>query len=197
MHGLTLVAGLVTRHRHVDVLWRHRSRPSSRHLEIDVVDVLDVLRGAQRHLAVRGDQHRVAVEDEFVLPTDGVDVQDRGAGLGGPATQQRQPDVVLVPLVRRTVDVEDEPDPDPSGDRERTAVLPQVLADGQRDIDAAMSDDHELGARDEVAPLVEHPVVGQVMLEVAGHHLAAVQERSRIARAGRLIDVADENRNLT
>ena len=149
-------------------------------LDVDQEGVLDVLRRAQQHVAVGRDHHRVAVEDEFVLPADRVHVQDRRVRLGGAPAQQRQAHVVLVPLVRRPVDVHDEADTDPSGDRERAAVLPQVLADRQRDVDAAVPDDHEPVAGDEVAPLVEHAVVGQVVLEVARDDLAAVQERGAL-----------------
>ena len=84
-----------------------------------------------------------------------------------PAGDQRQPDVVLVQLVRRAVDVDDEPDAGPRGRGERAAGLPDVLADGQRDVDAADADDGQRVAGHEVAVLVEDAVVGQVVLEVA------------------------------
>ena len=106
-----------------------------------------------------------------------------GARLGRPAGHQRQPDVVLVQLVRRAVDVHHQADPGPRGHRERAARLPDVLADGQRDVDAADPDHLQRVARHEVAVLVEDAVVGQVVLEVRGHHPAAVQDRQRVARA--------------
>jgi hypothetical protein len=37
------------------------------------------------------------------------------------------------------------------------------------------------GAGDEVAAFVEHPVIGQVVLELPGHYLAAVHDYDRVA----------------
>ena len=88
-------------------------------------------------VAVRGHDHRVAVEDQLVLAADHVDVRDGGARLGGPAAHQRQPHVVLVQLVRRAVDVDHQADAGLPGHRERAAGLPQVLADGQRHVHPA------------------------------------------------------------
>jgi hypothetical protein len=79
-----------------------------------------------------GHDHRVAVEDQLVLAADQIHVRDGGARLRRPALDQRQAYVVLVQLVRRRVDVDDEPDAGLAGGLERTAGLPEVLADGER-----------------------------------------------------------------
>ena len=80
--------------------------------QVQVVDqqLLGELAGPGEQLAAGGHDHRVAVEDQLVLAADQVHVGDRGARLGRPALDQRQPYVVLVQLVRRGVDVDDEAD---------------------------------------------------------------------------------------
>ena len=88
------------------------------------------------------------------------------------------------------------PTPAGAGHRERPALLPQVLADRQCDVDAVVPDDGQRGAGDEVAALVEDAVVRQVVLEVAGHDLAVVQKRRRVARRAVVVDVADDHRDL-
>ena len=168
----------------------------ARHLDVADDQQLLVLRCPGQHGPVRRDDQRVAVVDQLVLGADHVDVRDRRAGLGRPPRRQRQPHVVLVPLVRRAVDAADQPDLGPGGDRERAAVLPEVLADGQGDVDAADPGDHEPVAGHEVARLVEDAVVGQVVLEVGGRDLAAVQHGAGVARAAGGVDVADDHREL-
>ena len=150
--------------------------------EVDGQQVLDELRCAGEQLAVGGDDQRVAVEDQLVLPADLVAVEDRRLRLGGPPADQRQPQVVLGPLVRRGVGGADEVDAHLPGDAARTALDPEVLADGQRDVDAVQPDDRQLGARHEVPGLVEDAVVGQVPLVVAGDDLAAVEQGGGVAR---------------
>jgi hypothetical protein len=91
-----------------------------RGVDVQNGQVLDELRGAGEQRAVGGDHHRVAVEDQLVLAADHVDVGDGRARLGGPPAHQRQPHVVLVQLVRRAVDVDDQADTGAPGDRERS-----------------------------------------------------------------------------
>ena len=109
-----------------------RSRSSDEQL-------LGELRGPGEQLAVGGHDDRVAVEDQLVLAADHVDVgQGRARPRRARRAHQRQPDVVLVQLVRRAVDDRrTSPTPACRGRRDRAAVLPEVLADGQRDVDAA------------------------------------------------------------
>ena len=84
----------------------------------------------------RVDDDRVAVEDQLVLAADHRQVREGAAGLLGALADQFQPDVVLVALVRRGVDREQQPGPGGAGGRHPAAVLPQVLADRQRHVDA-------------------------------------------------------------
>ncbi len=152
----------------------------------------------------RVDDERVAVEHELVLAADHVDVGERAAGLARASGAQREPDVVLVALVRRAVDDDEQTGAGGAHLRDRSAVLPEVLADGEGDVDAV--DAHDRGARagDEVAVLVEDAVVGQVVLGVAGDDASAVEDGGgvlrRAARAaeavvgvGDAVEVADHH----
>ncbi|MGX1121004.1 hypothetical protein RKD37_006367 [Streptomyces ambofaciens] len=106
-------------------------------------------------------------------------------GLLGPLAHQRQPGVVLVPLVRGGVDGEQQSGVRRAGGGHPAAVLPQVLADGQRHVHAAHPHDGQGVAGHEVAELVEDAVVRQVVLGEAQRHLAAVQHGSRVLRGAR------------
>ena len=59
-----------------------------------------------------------------------------------------------------------------SNARDRTTVLPQVLADGECDVDATDAHDAGLCPWHEVAEFVEHTVVRQVMFVVRRFDLA-------------------------
>jgi len=63
-------------------------------------------------------------------------------------------------------------------------VEPGVFADQQAEAAAAGGEHHRalacIPARDEIAPLVKHLVVGQLALAVGGHHLATGQHRRGI-----------------
>src|SRR5690606_7921804 len=129
----------------------------------------------------------VAVEDELVLAADEVDVGEGAAGLTGAAGAQVQADVVLVALVRGGVQGEQQPGPGGAGDADGPAVLPEVLADDGGDVDAVDADDGEPVAAHEDAVLVEHAVVGEVVLGRPHQHLAAVPPRRPVERCpGRL-----------
>jgi hypothetical protein len=62
----------------------------------------------------------------------------------------------------------------------RGARLPDVLADGEAQGDAIQLEHARLGARLEVALLVEHAVVGQEHLAVDGRHLAVHEHRRAV-----------------
>ena len=114
-----------------------------RQVQVDEEQLLVELCSSCEHLAVRCNNDRVAVEDELVLAAGHVDVGERRARLRRAATGQLATDVVFVPFVRRPVDVGDEPDSGGAADRDRPAVLPQVLADRHCDVDAVQPDDAE------------------------------------------------------
>ena len=65
---------------------------------------------------------------------------------------------------------------------------PWLGAAPRGDVDAEMPHDGQRVAGREVAPLVEDPVVRQVVLVVAGHHLAAQQEGRGVAGTSVVVD---------
>jgi hypothetical protein len=71
-----------------------------------IEEVLDELRGSGEQGAVGVDHERAAVEDELVLPADLVDVDDRGVGVLGAGGDHPLAAGVLLPVVRRAVDVD-------------------------------------------------------------------------------------------
>ncbi len=75
-----------------------------RQVEVDDEEVLVELRRPGEDPAVRGDDDRVAVEDQIVLPADHVHVRERAAGLRGPAGDELAAHVVLVALVGGAVE---------------------------------------------------------------------------------------------
>ena len=160
-----------------------------RQVQVENDAALGELRGPGDHLAVRVDDDRVAVEDQLVLAADHRQVGGGAAGLLGPLADQVQPGVVLVPLVRRGVDREQQPGPGGAGGRHAAAVLPEVLADRERHIDTVDPHDGHRVARHEVPELVEDAVVGQVVLgEASGRPGRGAAPRRRSAaprRAGR------------
>jgi hypothetical protein len=58
--------------------------------------------------------------------------------------------------------------------------LPKVFTDGKGNIDSADTQHVEFVARLEIAELVEHTVVGQVMLRVGTDHPTLVQDRGDV-----------------
>ncbi len=147
------------------------------------VDHEEVLIEAERpacHRAVRRHDERPAVEHELVLPADGVHVDQPCTRLGDASAQHVFPFVRLAPVVRRTVDVDDRRDPSVPGPG--GAGQPGVLADGEPDLVAAHRDQGRRVPRLEVALLIEHAVVRQLALAVAGVHGAAAQERGGVVQ---------------
>ncbi len=80
-------------------------------VEVGDDEGLAELRPAREDRPVLADDEGVAVEDEFVLPADGVDVGDGAPGLRGAARDEFEADVVLVALVGGAVDDGEQPAP--------------------------------------------------------------------------------------
>ncbi len=157
-------------------------RASTRQVEVDHEQGLVELGRPGQHLPGRGDHDRVAVEDQVVLPADHVHVGQGAAGLRGPAGDQLAADVVLLAFVGRAVEHQQQFGPRRAGQRDRAALLPQVLADGDRDVDATHPHHSQVAPGHEDPELVEDAVVGQVVLGIAGHHLTAHQHRGAVLR---------------
>ncbi len=84
---------------------------------------------------VGGDDHRVAVEDQLVLAADHVRVREGSARLRGAPLAQQQAAVVLALLLGRGVGHHQQARARLPGHRDRPAVLPQVLAHRDGDVD--------------------------------------------------------------
>ena len=128
--------------------------------------ILDELQGAFHDRPVLASDHRVTVEDQFILATHEVDIGKRAACLLGPPSDQVAAYVILVPLVRAGVDHCQQARTSLGSRGHWPAVLPKVFTDGKGNIDSADTHHVEFVARLEIAELVEHPVVGQVMFRV-------------------------------
>ena len=149
-------------------------------------------RRAARHRAVGRDDQRASVEDKLVLATHRVDVDDPGARLGGPRTQDVGAFLELAAVERRRVQVRDDRCADVAV--ERRAGLPGVLADRQAEAGAGDLDGHAAGAGHERPALVEHPVVRQLALRVASRDRAAAQHRGGVVHAcGGAVDEPDDH----
>ena len=160
---------------------RQWSVVGGRQVEVDHEHLLGELCAAGQLLAVGRHHQRVAVEDQLVLAADQVDPRERAAGLRGPALAQLEAGVALLPLVGRTVDDEQQPGTRRGGGGGRS-VAPDVLADRERHVDASDAHDVDGVTRDEVADLVAHAVVPQVVLGLADRDATAVQHRDGVLR---------------
>ena len=148
------------------------------------------LRRPGQDLAVLVDREAVAVEDELVLAAHGVHEDD-----GGEVVHRALDEHPLAPGAHAA----------PIGDADRFTItwapasasviagragLPDVLADAEPDRDAVQLDDRRLGARLEVALLVEDAVVRQVHLAVGGHHVAVGEHRGGVVDVLGLLRIA-------
>jgi hypothetical protein len=138
------------------------------------------LRRAGDRLAVGGDDDALAVEDQLVLAAHGVAEGERDPVGAGSLGQHRLPGGCLAAGVGRARRVDDQP-------RTRGGLVglgrardPDVLADRQADRDARDIDHQRLGARLEVAALVEDGVVREMALAVDGRDPAAGADRERV-----------------
>ena len=74
-----------------------------------------------------------------------------------------------------------------------TAVLPQVFANGERDIYATHSHNTWLRSGHEIAKLIEDAIVGQVHLVVHGSNAPILQYGCRVINIGLPVDEADDD----
>ena len=152
--GRSTLVRLHRRGAQIDPLHRHRRAVAHRDRadaivggrgqpEIDDDESLVEAGRAHQRLAGRGDDERVAVEDQFVLAADHVDVGERGVRLARALLCQPHAHVALAPLVRRPVDVDDEADVGHARGGERPLVVPEVFAHRHGDVDAEMANDRQ------------------------------------------------------
>ncbi len=163
-------------HRRIRAVPAARSARPGRHRQ-----VFGEHRQAHAHHALRIDGEGPAVEHQFVLAADLVDVDQRQAGFAGALARHLQPLGLRGAAERRTVGHQN--DLGPLGlQLGARAAPPDILADRHADLHAAEIEQARLRARREDTLFVEHAIVGQVQLERNAAHLAAVDQGDRVAR---------------
>ena len=172
---------------------RQRSRHPGDHVEARQQQLGLELRRARGHPAGGVEHERASVEHQFVLATDQVDVGHRQRRLGLAGAQRRLALALLAGVERRGVEVDQQPRTG-RGARGGDARVPGVLADAQADRNPADLDHARRIAGTEVALLVEHRVVGQLVLAVGGDHASAAQQRRGVVEGtGVRLGVADHH----
>jgi len=132
-------------------------------------------------LALAVEHFGAAVEDQLVLAAYLVEVDERQAGLIAAFRHQLAADPGFFLIIRRGIDGEQQLGPRRLGGQRRTR-LPEIFADEQTQLMATERHHTGIGRRSEVALLVEHPVVGQVLFEITCPQLTALVERRRIVK---------------
>ena len=166
-----------------------RGRPGRRGRQVEVEDhaALRELRGTRDDLAAPVDDDRVAVEDQLVLAAD--HRRDTRWCSPPPGARLRTRSSRVSSFSRsygEALMTSSSPAPGGPGGRHPAALLPEVLADRERDVDAVDTDDGHRVTRHEVAELVEDAVVGQMVLGEVQRDRAAVQYGAGVLRsAGR------------
>ena len=157
-------------------------------VEIEESQMLHEHRGTFQQRAVAVDNEAAAVEHQVILTADLVHVDHRGADLGRTPDREVVTRMGLALLVRRAVHRHQHVDMLVGEPGDRPAVLPDVLADRHADAHAVDVEHDGAVAGREDAELVEHAVVRQEMLVVAGPDHAVVQHDHAVARfVGRVV----------
>jgi len=107
-----------------------------REVEVDDQQRLLELRRSSKHPAGGINHDGVTVEDELILSAEHVDVSQRAPSLPRPPGTQLKTHIILVSLIGRSVDHNQQACSGIPNAGYRSTVLPEVLADRQRDIDA-------------------------------------------------------------
>ena len=160
------------------------------------VDCKQTLREGRRTLYdfTRGVHHKgPAVEDQFVLAAEQIDVDDRKPCGAHTIPHHAFASLLKAERIRRTIDDYDELRACLlRGDR--GIGLPDVFADQDGDTNAVQLHDAGFAPVFEVALLVEHAVVRQFLLAIVGERLAIADQRRRVVdvRAG-VLGVADHD----
>ena len=156
--------------------------PRDRNGRLDVDDEQRLLEAGRtgEHLAVVVQDHGMAVEDELVLASHGVDERDEGDVVARASGEHLLALALLSEVERRRRQVGDQLRTRERHLRRRRARLPDVLTDGRADENVPVLEQEEVVAGREVAVLVEDAVVGQEALAVDGLDLAGRADRTGV-----------------
>ncbi|MNF62977.1 hypothetical protein D3C84_446640 [compost metagenome] len=130
-------------------------------------------------LALAAEHLGAAVEDQLVLAADLIEVNEWQTRLIAALRHQLIADPGLLPVIGGGVDTQQQLGAGRLG-RQGRARLPQIFTDEQPQFVLSESHDAGFSACGEVALLVKHPVVGQILLEVTRHQLAPLIEGGRV-----------------
>ena len=139
----------------------------------------------RRDRQVSIERERGAVEHQFVLPADLVEIDQRQAALGDARYRDRQPEIVLVARIGRAVRHHQNFRAGLGQALDDVFVFfglfePDVLADGDADANALDGQRARRRSAREQALFVEHTVVRQVRLEAQLGDAAVVEQRAGI-----------------
>ena len=155
---------------------RYGARNRRGAVEFDQLERLLEERRLPHHVALRIEHAGSAIEHELVLPADQVYVHHRQARRADPFAKNLVARRLFPLVIRRGVDRQDHLGPGRLGHRRRLGP-PYVLADREAETHALDLEDAGLVPRGEVALLVEHFVVRQVVLARDGHDAAVADHR--------------------
>jgi hypothetical protein len=143
-------------------------------------------------VALLVEDERVAVEDQLVLPSDGVAESDEARVVAGAGGEHLPALAIPADVERRSGDVGQQLRPGQRQVGGGRARLPHVLADGRPDQRAAELEEQAVARGREVAVFVEDPVVRQEPLAVDGLHLAAGADGAGVVEVAVEVGEVDE-----
>ena len=157
-------------------------------------------RQLRRHREIGVQRKRRAVEHQFVLPADLIEINQRQPAFGDPRNHDRQPQIAFFSRVRRAIRHHQNFSAGLCETFDDVFVIrrflqPDVLADRYAHPDAAHGHRAGGGAAREQALFVEHAVVRKVCLETNGCDAPAVQQRAGVVKLA-ILDpgAADQHR---
>ena len=131
------------------------------------------------------ERERGAVEHQFILPADLVQINQRQPALGDAGNRDRKPEIVLVARVRRAVRHHQDFRAGLGEALDDVLVVlgffePDVLADRHADAHALHRHRARRGPAREQALFVEHAVVRQIRLVAKGGDAPAIEQRAGV-----------------
>ena len=116
------------------------------------------------------DHKTIAVEDQFILASDEIDVGNRNKIIHGARREHFLPDAQLPSLVGRRADVDDRFRVSNQGLSPRwTLRIPDIFTNIDTQRDAVEDDGQTLASRLEIPVLIKHTVIGKTGLMLNGH----------------------------
>ena len=159
-----------------------QDQAAARPFQIHQVQALFELRRPEDELPVTVHDQGAAVEHQFILAADQVDVNNGDIVVRGAPAQQFPAHGGLVGVVRRGVDIDQQFRPCL---RRFPCVVfgPQVLTHAQRDLEVGRFNQVQVRPLGKIALFVEYPVIGQVPFVVGGDDLPVPDQAAGVIQA--------------